>query len=84
MEEISLNRRRATAVLVLIDDNMLNEAESLLKNIDTEYSQGRKESLSGYIFALRGDCNKSNEMFERARSINPDICIPDIYKVECE
>lgn len=84
MEAISLNQRRATAVTVLIDDNMLHEAESLLNLIDSEYSQGKKEVLSGYILALEGACNKSNEMFDRALSINPNVCIPKTYKVNCE
>lgn len=83
MEAISLNKRRATAVSVLIDDNMLHEAKSLLNVIDSEYSQGEKEALTGYIFALQGKCNEANEMLERALSINPDICIPDRYKANC-
>ena len=84
MEAISLNKRRATAASVLIDENMLHEAESLLNHIDSKYSQGKKEVLSGYIFALQGECNKSNEMFDKALSINPSICIPDTYKENCE
>lgn len=83
MEEISLNKRRATAVSVLIDDKMLNEAEALLDNIDSKYSQGKKEILTGYIFALQGKCEESNEMFDIALGINPDACIPDSYKANC-
>jgi hypothetical protein len=81
---ISLNIRRATAVKVLIDDKMLPEAESLLNLIDSEYSKGSKEVLSGYILALQDECNKSEEMFNRALYINPNVCIPDKYKENCE
>ncbi len=84
IEAISLNKRRATAVSVLIDDNMLNEAESLLNLIDSKYAQGKKEVLSGYILALQGECSKSNEMFDKALSINPNVCIPDTYKGLCD
>lgn len=84
MEAITLNKRRATAVSVLIDDNMLPEAQSLLNLIDSKYSQGKKEVLAGYILALQGECNKSNEMFDRALAINPNACIPDSYRENCE
>ena len=84
VEAISLNKSRATAVLTLIDDNLLFEAETLLELIDSEYSQGKKEALSGYIMALQGECNKANQMFDKAQSINPDVCIPDTYKAKCE
>jgi hypothetical protein len=84
MEEIARNKRRETAVSVLIEDNMLNEAESLLGIIDSQYSQGKKEVLAGYILALQGECEKSNEMFDKALSINSNACIPDSYKAYCD
>lgn len=84
MKSISLNKQRANAVSILIDDNLLHEAESLLNLIDSKYSPGKKEVLSGYILALQGECNKSSEMFDKALFINPNVCIPDTYKVNCE
>ncbi len=84
MEAISLNERRATAVSVLINEKMLHEAELLLDHIDSEYSQGKKEVLLGYIYALKGKCSKSNEMFDKASFVNPDICIPDTYRGNCQ
>lgn len=84
IEAISLNKSRATAVSTLIDDNLLSEAETLLELIDSEYSQGKKEALSGYIMALQGECNNANRMFDKAQSINPDVCIPGTYKAKCE
>ncbi len=84
MHSIGLNRRRVRAVKVLIEDNMLPEAETLVNLINSEYVKGQKEVLSGYILALQGDCIKSREMFDKALSINPDVCIPDKYKHNCE
>ena len=84
VKAISLNKQRANAVSVLIDDNLLNEAESLLNLIDSKYSQGKKEVLTGYILALQGECSKSNEMFDRALVINPNVCIPDSYREICK
>jgi hypothetical protein len=83
MKAIELNKRRAAAVKVLIEDKMFDEAKMLLKLIDSKYSQGKKEVLSGYIFALQGECDKSSKMFDRALSINPNVCIPDEYKSDC-
>ena len=83
MKAISLNKQRANAVSILIDDNLLHEAKSLLNLIDSNFSQGKKEVLAGYILALQGECNKSNEMFDRALAINPNACIPDSYRENC-
>lgn len=84
MELISLDRRRINAVEVLIDDNMITEAENLLRLVASEYSKGRKEVLSGYILALKGNCLESNRMFEKAVLINPDVCIPNDYRSICD
>lgn len=75
--------QRATAVLTLIDENMIEEAESLLNKMDSEYSQGKKEALSGYIHALKRECQLANELFEKASTINPKVCIPDRYRAKC-
>lgn len=83
METISLDRRRADAIVVLVDDNMISEAGRLVELINSEYAKGRKEVLSGYILALEGKCNESKRMFDKALSINPEVCIPDKYRAEC-
>ena len=83
-EAISLNKRRKEAVSVLIDDNLLSEAELLVNIMESKYSRGNKEVLSGYILALKGECDKANEMFDQASSINPNICISDEYKGRCK
>lgn len=83
MEVISLDRRRADAVVVLVDDNMIPEAGRLVELINSEYAKGRKEVLSGYILALEGKCNESKRMFDKALLINPEVCIPDDYRAIC-
>ena len=83
MKAISLNKKRADAVSLLIDDNLLHEAETLLNLMESTYSQGEKEVLAGYILALNGECHKSNEMFDKALSINPNVCIPSSYRNIC-
>jgi hypothetical protein len=84
MENISKNEQRADAVPVLIQNNMPAEARKLLDLMDSEYSQGRKEVLTGYLLALDGECAKAEVMFDKAAAINPDVCIPDAYRAECK
>lgn len=84
MEGISLDRRRIDAVETLIDENMISPAEALLELINSEYAKGRKEVLSGYILALKGNCSEANAMFKQALAINPDVCIPEKYKNICD
>lgn len=84
LNELARNKKRAEAVSTLLEDNMLTEAETLLALMDSEYAKGRKEVLTGYVFALKGDCGKAEEMFSKAEIINPNVCIPDEYKVNCE
>lgn len=83
IEAISREEQRATAARTLIDEEMLDEAESLLQKMDSEYSQGKKESLMGFIYALQNKCEKANQSFEEASLINPEVCIPDSYKAGC-
>ena len=84
LEAISLNKRRVEAVLLLIDENMFQKAKSLLNIVESKYSQGQKEILTGYIMALEGECFKAKEMFDLSLTINPDACIPDLYTKNCE
>lgn len=83
IEAIMQNERRAEAVLVLIEENMLVEAEALLDKVDTTYVPGRKEALSGCLLAVQGECVKAKEMFSAAMAINPGVCIPDAYRSLC-
>lgn len=84
MEQISLDRRRMEAVEILIDENMVSEAETLLNLVNSEFAQGKKEVLSGYILALKGNCPESKAMFDKALTINPAVCIPGNYRKICE
>lgn len=84
MEQIEQDKNRIDAVKVLIEENMLTEAGTLLKLVNATLARGEKEKLSGYIYALRGNCSESKKMFEKALAVNPDVCIPDRYKGDCE
>ncbi len=84
LEKISENKEKTTAVLTLIENNMIEQAQTLLNMVDSQYSQGKKEALSGYIMALQGECTKSKEMFDKALDINPTICIPSRYRADCK
>ncbi len=84
MNALLLNDRRAEAVLVLIEENLLAEAETVLNLMDSEMSLGRKEALFGYLLALQGDCHKAAEMFDQAQAVYPGVCIPDEYRNRCE
>jgi hypothetical protein len=83
IEAIMQNERRAEAVLVLIEENMLTEAEALLNKVDATYAPGRKEALWGCLLAVQGECVKAKEMFSEAMAINPGVCIPDEYRSLC-
>ena len=83
-EAVNKNRGRVDAVNVLIDDNLLIEAESLIEKIDPEYAKGQKEVLSGKVYALLGQCEKAVKMFRAAENITPEACIPDEYRQMCE
>ena len=84
IEAMNLNNSRVKAVSTLIEAKMLVEAEKLLNRVDSKYAKGKKEMLTGYIFALHGDCKKSNLLLENAKEINPNVCIPDEYKSLCQ
>lgn len=84
MEKMDKTNSRVKAVRILIDAQMLPEASKLLGVIDSEYAKGKKEMLTGYIFALQGNCSKSKQLLETAKSINPNICIPEKYESLCK
>lgn len=84
IEAMNLNNSRVKAVKTLIEAKMLIEAAKLINRVDSKYTKGKKEMLTGYIFALQGDCKKSTLLLENAKEINPNVCIPDEYKSLCQ
>ena len=84
MEKMNVTNSRVKAVRTLIDAQMLQEAKKLLSVIESEYAKGKKEMLTGYIFALQGNCSKSKQQLETAKDINPNVCIPEEYKSLCQ
>jgi hypothetical protein len=84
MAQIAKDKDRIDAVKVLIEENMLAEAGILLEKVNSKLAKGEKEVLSGYLFAMKGNCSEAKMMFEKAWAVNPDVCIPDSYKGNCE
>ncbi len=62
---------------------MLKEANKIVTLIDSKYTEGSKELLMGYIFALQGHCDDAAAMFNKAQEINPNVCIPESYRGNC-
>ena len=84
IKKMDITSSRVKAVKTLIDTQMLQEAKKLLGVVDSEYAKGKKEMLTGYIFALQGNCSKSKQLLETARGINPNVCVPKEYKSLCQ
>ena len=84
MKKMDITSSRVKAVKTLIDAQMLQDAKKLIGVVDSEYAKGKKEMLTGYIFALQGNCSKSKQLLETARGINPNVCIPKEYKALCQ
>lgn len=83
LNAVEINKKRALIAEILIRDNMLNAARELLYLVDSEYLNGRKEALTGYIHAMDGDCSQASIMFDKAREINSEACIAEEYKADC-
>ncbi len=84
IEAVDLTYSRLRAVRTLIEAEMTVEAKTLLNQVESRYAKGKKEMLTGYIFALQGECEKSRLLLGRAKEINPNVCIPDEYRALCQ
>lgn len=84
LKEIADNDYRFLAVQVLIKDNMFEEAEALMRKIKGNTKKGKWEMVAGYLAAMRGDCKEADRLFSLAKVKNPDICIPDHYRANCD
>ncbi len=84
IEAMNLTYSRLSAVRTLIEAEMAVEAKTLLNQVESRYAKGKKEMLTGYIFALQGECEKSRLLLESAKEINPNVCIPDEYRTLCQ
>jgi hypothetical protein len=84
IEVLMKNRKKFTAIELLISENMYAPAKSLLDSIDNKSAQpGRKASLMGYWYASQGHCDEANRFFEQAREEGGDSCISSDYLQGC-
>lgn len=83
MSEIRNNRSRLDAVEMLIKENMLDEAEELLGKVKGSTEPGKKEAVTGFLMARKGNCDAAKALFEKARSQVCEPCIPEYYSEGC-
>lgn len=77
------HRKRLAAVEVLIDDDLLVEAERLLAKVDRAAEPGTKEAMLGYLRARQGRCTEAKGLFERAESAGGKACVADRWRAAC-
>lgn len=76
------NTKRIDAAQLLIDEGMLDPAESLLGRIQGPVDPGEKEALEGYLRAEQGRCDEARALFEAAKAAGKR-CIPERYEAAC-
>ncbi|HLQ26018.1 MAG TPA: hypothetical protein VK138_09085 [Acidiferrobacterales bacterium] len=81
--ELHKNQARFTAVEVLIEDGLLTEAEKLLAKVTGKAEKGRKKALTGYLFAMRGNCAQAKILLNEAQAEGGTICLPGCYWGKC-
>lgn len=81
--ELHKNQARFKAVEVLIEDGMLAEAEKLLAKITGKEEKGRKKALTGYLFAMRGNCAQAKILLNEAQAEGGTSCLPSCYWGKC-
>jgi hypothetical protein len=62
---------------------MFAQAQVLLNKVTIDDLQGKKELMTGYLYATKGDCTKAQIAFDNARKKGED-CIPEEYKGSCK
>lgn len=75
--------RTLQAAEALIKEKMFDQAEKLLSKIKNDDLQGKKELMTGYLYATKGDCMKAQIAFDNAQK-KGETCIPEEYKGNCK
>ena len=76
--------QRFSAIELLIEEELYTAAEALLQKDIPGATPGRKEVLSGYLYASQKQCQKANEFFDKAREIGGDSCVNRKYERLCQ
>ena len=84
LQELSENSDRLDAIDILIADNLLDEAESLIGKIQGKSEDGRLDAVKGYLAAKRGECEIANQLFDEALKQGGQSCIPARYREACK
>lgn len=83
IETLQKNGEYLDAVKVLIETDLLDAAGSLLQRVDEPSPPGRREVMTGYLMASRGECPQARSAFAEARKKEPEVCIPAEYYQGC-
>lgn len=77
------NKKRLDAVELLIDEDLLDEADKLMAKVVDSERIARKGILQGYLAAKRGNCELANKLFDEVRDKEGKSCIPVRYQSLC-
>lgn len=85
IEKVYQNTKYVHTIETLIKEQMFIEAEKLLEKLkdDTIEMKGKKQLLTGYLYAAQGNCLRANEFFDRALE-SGQKCIPKSYRANCK
>jgi hypothetical protein len=78
------NQDRIDAAALLIDEGLLDSADTLLQRVQGDSAPGRFEAVQGYLAAQRGDCALANEWFDKALGSAGQSCVPERYRHGCQ
>lgn len=82
LQQVLANDKRLDAVVVLIQDGMLDTAEPLLAKVDMA-STGRKAAVAGYLRASQGRCEEAAALLNQAMAEGGSVCVPAAYWAGC-
>jgi hypothetical protein len=83
VQALRKNQDRLDAAALLIDEGLLDSADTLLQRVQGETAPGRLEAVQGYLAAQRGDCALASEWFDKARGGAGQGCVPERYRRGC-
>jgi hypothetical protein len=83
IEQIYQDTKLFNTIETLIKEKMFGEAEILIKKIGENKMPGKKELLTGYLYAAKGNCGKAQKFFTTAKQKGQD-CIPEEYRLNCK
>ena len=83
VQEYVENKKRLDAVKILIDEDLLDEAEALMAKMTSTKLGVSMDITQGYLAAKRGNCTLANSLFEKAKATSGKACVPVRYQAIC-